>query len=118
MPSRTSLSDPRIALSPRGSVVRCPCCDGLALRFDGVGVTLTPSHLRRMRAAVHAVCDESERRRSPWGWALRARTDRESAVFSLSADDADALADLLDAAVAVLDLDALLLDTLGPRPAA
>lgn len=107
-----------MARTDRGSVSRCPCCGDFDLRFDGVGVTLSPTQLRRMRRTLAAVCAEAERLAAPWGWALRTETQRQAVVFHLVGDDADALGDLLDAAVAALDLDALLLDTLGPRPTA
>lgn len=115
MPEQTALHDPRLAASSRGVVTRCPCCGDLDLEFDGVRVTLTGGQLRQMRRTLAAVRAEES---APWGWALRADTSRESAVFRLVGDDAEALGDLLDTAVSVLDLDALLLDTLGPRPAA
>lgn len=112
----TALHDAPLAASDRGGVERCPCCGDLDLRFDGVGVTLTPGQLRQMQRTLVAVRAGGG---TPWGWALRAETARETAVFRLpGVDDADALGELLDAAVAVLDLDALLLGTLGPRPAA
>ncbi len=114
MPAPTALHDPRLAESDRGVVSRCPCCGDLDLRFGDVGVTLSAAQLRQMRRTLAAVREEDV----PWGWALRAETARESAVFRLVGDDARELAGLLDAAVAVLDLDALLLDTLGPRPTA
>lgn len=116
MPTPTALHDPQIARTDRGAVTRCPCCGDLDLRFDGVDVTLTAPQLRRMHRTVATV--RTDAADAPWGWALRAETDRQTAVFRLVGDDTDALADLLDAAVAVLDLDALLLDALGPRPAA
>lgn len=116
MPS--ALSSPLLAETPRGAVRRCPCCGDLDLRFDGVALVLGPDDLRRMRATVGAVCAEAERPGAVWGWALRAATARQEAVFALTGDGAHALGALLDAAVAALDLDALLLDALGPRPAA
>ena len=115
MPTPTALHDPRLAQSDHGVVSRCPCCGDLDLRFGDVGVTLSAVQLRRMRRTLAAVRAEEH---APWGWALRAETARESAVFRLVGDDAAELADLLDTAVAVLDLDALLLDALGPRPSA
>ena len=115
MPQPTAFQDPRLAASDRGVVSRCPCCGELDLEFDGVCVTLTGGQLRQMRRTLAAVRAETS---APWGWALRAETARETAVFRLIGDDASELAGLLDAAVAVLDLDALLLDALGPRPTA
>lgn len=116
MPAPPVSADPRIAASDRGAVSRCPCCDDLDLRFDGVDVTLSAGQLRQMTRTVAAARSQSDA--SPGGWALRAETARQKAVFRLVGDDADALGDLLDQAVAVLDLDALLLDSLGPRPVA
>lgn len=115
MSTPSSLSDLRLAQSDRGVVARCPCCDDLDLEFDGVGVTLSSAQLRQMRRTLAAVQAEKDAR---WGWALRTETTRESAVFRLVGDDAEDLAGLLDAAVAVLDLDALLLNALAPRPTA
>ena len=114
MPPATALSDACIAASARGAVSRCPCCGDLDLRFDGVDVTLSPGQLRQMTRTVAA----ARAHETPAGWALRAETARQRAVFRLTGDAAGALGDLLDQAVAVLDLDALLLDALGPRPAA
>lgn len=116
MPTPTALLDPQIARTDRGAVTRCPCCGDLDLRFDGVDVTLTAPQLRRMHRTVSAV--RAKAADAPWGWALRAETARQTVVFRLAGDDADALGDLLDAAAAVLDLDTLLLDALGPRPTA
>jgi len=115
MPSPTAPPDPRLAESAQGAVSRCPCCGDLDLQFGDVGVTLSAAQLRQMRRTLAAVRSQED---APWGWALRAETARESTVFRLVGDDAAELAGLLDAAVAVLDLDALLLDTLGPRPTA
>lgn len=119
MHAATALSDAVLAETRRGAVSRCPCCGDLDLRFDDVTLTLSPDQLRRMGATVQAVRAEAGRPGRAWGWALRAETQRESAVFTLrSGGDALALGDLLDAAVAVLDLDALLVGSLGPRPLA
>lgn len=114
----TVFSDLVLVRSDRGTVLRCPCCGDPELRFDGVGVTLTPGELRKMRATLQAAQDEADRRRPVGGWALRAETLGQTAYFHLYGDDVDALADLLAQAEAVLDLDALFLDTLGPRPTA
>lgn len=113
-----ALSDDALAATDRGDVRRCPCCGDLDLRFDDVTLTLSAADLRRMRATVSGVRAQTGRSGACWGWALRAQTHRQSAVFELHGDDAHALGDLLDAAVAVLDLDALLLNALGPRPTA
>lgn len=68
-----------------------------------------------MRATVGAVRAEAERPGVAWSWLLRADTARQSAALPLDAEGARALGDLLDEAVALLDLDRLLLDVLGPR---
>lgn len=119
MPTRPStLSNSLLARTPWGAVQRCPCCGNLDVRFDGVALTLAPDDLRRMRATVIAMQAEAAQPGVVWNWLLRADTPRQSAALPLDADGVSALADLLDEAVAALDLDAFLLDVLGPRPAA
>lgn len=108
-PSQTSL-----AVSARP----CPFRGDLDVRFDGVALTHTPDALRRMRATFGAVRDETAQPGVVWGWLLRADTQRQSAALPLDADGVSALRELLEEAVAVLDLDAILLDVLGPHPAA
>lgn len=111
------LSDPVLATSASGAVAQCACCDGFALAFGDTQVTLRADQLRALCATVREVQGEAGRPGACWGWRLRARTAREDVAFHLDADDAAELADLLGAAVAALDLDALLADVLQTDPA-
>lgn len=77
---------------------------------------MTRDELRAMRSTLDAVREAAERPGAVWGWALRAETAGQRVAFELWGDDADVLADLLAHAEAVLDLDRLLLNTLGARP--
>ncbi len=117
MPVPTALADPILAACDRGEVCLCHCCGRVALRFNGVGLTMERDEMNRMRATLTAVLEEADRPGVIWGWALRAETAGQHVVFELWGDDTQVLEGLLRQAEAVLDLDALLLGTLGPRPA-
>ena len=107
------LSDPILAETAHGAVAACPCCGLPVVHFGDARVTVTPDQLRAMRRTVRAVRAELARTGACGGWALRARTEREDAVFRLTAARADEMAGLLEAAAVALDLDALLADVLA-----
>lgn len=117
MPVPTALSTPTLATCDRGEVRLCRCCGRVALRFNDVGLTMGRDEMGRMRQTLDAVCEAAERPGAVWDWALRAATSGQQVVFELWGDDTAVLADLLGQAEAVLELDDLLLRTLGPRPA-
>ncbi len=111
------LSDPVLAATARGTVAQCACCAGFAVAFDDVQVTLQPDQLRALCATVREIQGEADRPGACWGWRVRTRTAREDATFHLGTAAAAELADLLGAAVAALDLDALLASVLQTDPA-
>lgn len=110
------LSDPVLAATASGTVAQCACCNGLAVAFGDTRVTLQPDQLRALCATVREVEGEADRPGACWGWRLRTQTAREEATFHLTIDTAAELAELLGAAVAALDLDALLTDVLAVDP--
>lgn len=110
------LSDPLLAQSVCGDIVLCSCCDRPVVRFGEARVTLEPEQLRQMLAAVREVSDAAGRPGACWGWALRTRTPHEDVTFWLTPDSAAELAGLLEAASAVLHLDAMLADVLEGEP--
>ena len=116
MPVPTALADPTLARCDRGTVRLCRCCGHVALWFNGIALTMTREEMGTMRDTLDAVREAAARPGAVWGWSLRAETERQKVVFELWGDDADMLATLLHEAEAVLDLDAILLQTLGPRP--
>ncbi|MEM6327280.1 MAG: hypothetical protein AAF791_09200 [Bacteroidota bacterium] len=117
MPIPTALADPTLATCDRGTVRLCRCCGHVALWFNGVSLTMTREEMDRMRGTLSAVRGTMEEPGAVWGWSLRAETARKTVTFDLWGDDAEVLSSLLHHAASVLELDALLLATLGPRPA-
>ena len=111
------LSDPVLATTASGAVSQCPCCNGFAVAFGDTQVTLQPDQLRALCVTVRELEGEADRPGACWGWRLRTRTAHEDIAFHLDAAAAAELADLLGAAVAALDLDALLADVLQTDPA-
>ena len=118
MSATSAFSDPVLATCSRGSVQRCTCCDRLILAFNGISITMTADELARMRTTVEGIRDAASQPGAIWGWSLRTQTRGATVVFELWDDDADVLSEILEQALILLDLDALLLDTLGPRPEA
>lgn len=120
MPVASSLSDTTLATCDRGSICRCLCCGGLDLSFNGTELAMSAEELADMGRTLDGIRAEAERPGAVWGWSIRARTRRqpEPVVIQLWDDDAEVLSNLILHAQMVLDLDALLLDTVGPRPAA
>ncbi|MEM1055267.1 MAG: hypothetical protein AAGI52_07060 [Bacteroidota bacterium] len=118
MATPTALADPTLATCDRGTIRLCHCCGNIALRFNGVGLTMTRDEMARMRDTLSAVCGAMDQPGAVWGWSLRAETARQSVTFDLWDDDADVLSDLLHQATVILALDELLLGALGPRPPA
>ncbi|MEM6327541.1 MAG: hypothetical protein AAF791_10525 [Bacteroidota bacterium] len=110
------LSDPILAESDGGTVAVCPCCGNPILQFGDSRVTLQPHQLRAMLATVREVAGAAEQHGACWGWSLRARTRSEDVTFRLLSSEAADLENLLEAAAAALDLDALLYDVLTEDP--
>ncbi|MEO0558361.1 MAG: hypothetical protein AAF170_09275 [Bacteroidota bacterium] len=114
----SAFSDPILATCSRGSIRRCTCCDRLILTFNGASVTLTADELARMRTTVEGIRDAAAQPGAIWGWSLRTQIRGTAVVFELWDDDADLLSGVLEQALTLLNLDTLILDTLGPRPEA
>lgn len=90
----------------------------LELQFGEVALALGPGDLVRVREMLAPVVAQAEGAGAGRGWALRATTRHQAASFRLYGQDARHLADLIDSALTVLRLDALLLDPTRPRAAA
>lgn len=106
------LSDPLLAASPNGYVRACACCERLIVRVGETVLAMGQDELTRLGLSLGAACPVQ----AGWGWSVRLRTP--DGTVCLGEDEARALYALITRAQDVLRLDAFLLGTLGPRPAA
>ena len=116
-----ALSRPVLAASDRGTIRRCPCCGDPQVVFDGACLTLTARELQTVHDALETARAEADVLGAGFGWALRtgsARRHAPAAPLELDGAGVGALDELVAQALAVLDLDALLLNRWAPRPVA
>jgi len=108
-----TFDDPSIIFeTERGKVLRCACCERLEVQFGNVALAEDPDVFRRfcrivagldLRTYAHA---SSER-------PVVLPIDGDKLNFRFTLDEANELKDLVDGAVATLELESLLRETLG-----
>lgn len=102
---------PPVFATAHGTVRRCPCCGDLELAFGPTRLTLPDRAVRQLTTTVRAVARAGESR--CWGWCLHVESRHQRTALPLGPGDAARLLELLEGTVAMLELSALLEETLG-----
>lgn len=99
-----------------GSVRRHPAGEGFDVRFRRLEAIAGREGLRRLKAACDDLVDQVRRHGLRHRWQLRAETEAGHATAVLHAGEVFRLHELLEGAVAMLELERLLDEQLATEP--
>jgi len=109
-----SLNDPSVIFrTPNGKVLRCACCGRLEVVFGNIAVAEDPPLFERFRQIVKQLNLDALESRIDSDRPILLPVDGEKVTFRFTRAEAIELQELLDGAVAMLELGEMLDETLG-----
>jgi hypothetical protein len=100
--------------TPNGKVLRCECCGRIEVVFGNLGVAEEPDLFVRFRSLVKQLDVDAQARQHDDERPIFLSVDGDRFTFRFTREEVYELEELLDGAAAMLELDEILDETLGP----